>query len=253
MRFFIRTGLAAGVVVIVLALVSVSWIEYSARNSCASVGSPAAPLQIAHDKGSTTLVDEIVPEYQIGEKHSIFIEAPPARVFDSLKRAKDDEQSVIKLFDLLPVIAGKRDASSLSEDEKPLYEMLRETSGLVLEKPNKEFVAANIATMDEHIPSTPNTVRGFVTYRLRYNEMKLPVSFRVDPEEGGSRLTTETRIMFAVRNLCRDYFWYWGIIYPGSSLLRIDFLEAVKHRAEAALSPDARGKYLETALDGGMA
>jgi hypothetical protein len=92
-----------------------------------------------------------------------------------------------------------------------------------------------------------------LSWRLRHNEMKLPVSFRVDPEEGGSRLTTETRIMFADRNLCHDYFWYWGIIYPGRSLFRIGFLEAVKHRAEAVLLPDARGKYLDTALDGGMA
>jgi len=202
---------------------------------------------------STALVDEIVPEYQIGEKHSIFIKAPPALVFDSLKSAKDDEQSVIKLFNLLPVIAGKRDATSPAEDEKPLYERLRETSGLVLEKPNKEFVTANIATMDEHISSTPNTVRGFVAYRLSHNEMKLPVSFRVDPEDGGSRFTTETRIMFAGGKPCHDYGWYWGVIYPGSSLLRIDFLEAVKYRVEGALSPDAQGKYLETALDGGMA
>ena len=253
MRFFVRTGLAAGVVVVVLALASLSWIEYSARSSCASVGGPAASLQIAHDEGSTALVDEIVPEYQIGEKHSVSIEAPPARVFDSLTRARFDEQSVIKLFDLLPVVAGKQDASSLSEDEKPLYETLRETSGLVLEKPNKEFVTGNIATVDEHVPSTPNTVRGFVAYRLRHNEIKLPVSFRVDPEAGGSRLTTETRIVFADRNLCHDYSWYWGIIYPGSSLLRIDFLEAVKRRAEAALSPDAQGKHPKTALDGGMA
>ena len=251
MRFFIRTGLAAGVFVVVLALASVSWIGYSARSSCASLGGPAASLQIAHHEGSTALVDDIVPEYQIGEKHSVFIEAPPARVFDSLKRAKFDEQSVIKLFNILPVIAGKQDASSLSEDEKPLYETLRETSGLVLEKPNKEFVTASIATVDEHVPSTPNTVHGFVAYRLGHNEVKLPVSFRVDPEAGGSRLTTETRILFADRNLCHDYFWYWGVIYPGSSLLRIDFLKAVKHRAEAALSPDAQGKELRTALEGG--
>jgi hypothetical protein len=249
-KFLVRTELVTGIVVVALVLTSALWAEYSARSSCASVGSPAASPQRANGS-PVTLVDETLPGYQIAEKHSIFIEAPPARVFDSLKRAKDDEQSVIKLFNLLPVIAGKRDASSLSEGEKPLYEMLRETSGLVLEKPNKEFVTANIATVDEHIPSTPNTVRGFVAYRLRHNEMKLPVSFRVDPEKGGSRLTTETRIMFADRNLCHDYGWYWGVIYPGSSLLRISFLEAVKRRAESALSPDTQGKYLETALDGG--
>lgn len=47
MRFLVRTGLATGAVVIVLALSSVSWREYSARSSCASVGSPASSLQTA--------------------------------------------------------------------------------------------------------------------------------------------------------------------------------------------------------------
>jgi hypothetical protein len=251
-RFFVRTGLAAGVAVVVLALASVSWIEYSARSSCASVGTPAVPPRVAHD-GNSTLIEEIVPVYQIGEKHSVFVEAPPGRVFDSLKRAKSDEQTASRLFDLPPPIAGKRDASSLSEDGKPLYEALRESSGLVVEKPDRELVTANIATTDEHTPSTPNTVGGFVAYRLRHNEMKLPLSFQVQPAGSGSRLTTETRIMFADGDLCHDFGWYWGVIYPGSSLVRTDFLEAVKHRTETTSSSGGQGTFSQRAFDGGMA
>lgn len=253
MRFFIRTGLAAGLAVVVLALASVSWIEYSARSSCASVGGSAVPLRIANDGESYTLIEELVPRYQLGERHSVFVEAPPTRVFQSLKRAEGDEQPVVKLFDLLPVIAGKRDSSSLSEHGKPLYSMLRETSGLVVENPNRELVTANIATADEHTPSTPKTVRGFVAYRLKHSEMKLPLSFRVEPEEGGSRLTTETRIMFADRGLCHDFGWYWGVIYPGSSLVRTDFLEAVEHRAETALLSYGRARHLNNTSNGGAA
>ncbi len=253
MRFFIRTGLAAGAAVVVLALASVSWIEYSARSSCASVGGSAVPLRIAHEEEGSTLIEEIVPRYQLGERHSVFVEAPPELVFESLKRAKGDERPVVKLFDLLPLIIGKRDASSLSEDGKPLYGTLRETSGLVVERPDRELLTANIATADEHTPSTPNTVRGFVAYRLRHNEMKLPVTFRVEPESGGSRLTTETRVMFAEGDLCHDFGWYWGVIYPGSSLVRVELLKAVEHRAETSSSPDDRTKHPETASNGGVA
>lgn len=253
MRFFIRIGLSAGVAVVVLALASVSWIEYSARSSCASVGGSAVPLRIAHEEESSTLIEEIVPRYQLGERHSVFVDAPPERVFESLKRTEVDEQPVVKLFDLLPVIVGKRDASSFSEDGQPLYVMLRETSGLVVERPDRELLTANIATADEHTPSTPNTVRGFVAYRLRHNEMKLPVTFRVEPESGGSRLTTETRVMFAEGDLCHDFGWYWGVIYPGSSLVRVELLKAVEHRAETSSSPDDRTKHPETASNGGVA
>jgi hypothetical protein len=209
--------------------------------------------QVARGAEGRALVDKVLPVYQFGEKHSIFVDAAPERVFDALERTKSEGQTAIRLFDLLPVIAGKRDAASLSGDGKPLYEMLRGTSGLVLEEPNRELVTANIATVDEHTPRTPQTVRGFVAYRLRHNEMKLPVSFRVDPDEGGSRLTTETRIAFADRNLCRGFGWYWGAIYPGSSLVRADFLRAVKHRAETASSSGGQGTFLQRALDGGTA
>jgi hypothetical protein len=246
----IRTGLVTGAVVLVLMLASAAWIGYSTRTSCASIGSPAAPQQTTYNKKGHALVDEILPVYHFGEKHSVFVEAAPRRVFDSLQRTKDEEQAAIRMFDLLPVIAGKRDASSFSGHGKPLYEMLRETSGLVLEEPKRELVTANIATVDEHTPRTPQTVRGFVVYRLRHNEMKLPVSFRVDPEERGSRLTTETRIAFADRALCRGFGWYWGTIYPGSSLVRADFLRAVKHRSETASSGN-RGTFTETTADGG--
>lgn len=102
MRFLFRTGLATGAVVIVLALASVSWREYSARSSCASVGSPASSLQTA-DGTSAMLVDEALPEYQIGEKHSVFIEAPPERMFESLKRDTGRKHPVIELFELLMI------------------------------------------------------------------------------------------------------------------------------------------------------
>ncbi len=254
MRFLVRTGLMTGVVIVVLALASGSWIEYSARSSCADVGRSTNPRQAAPDAEKPMLVDEVLPEFQLGEKHSVFMEAPPERAFESLKRVTYDEQPKGRLLNLLPVILGQREAPS---EEEPLYEMLRDEDGLVLEEPNREAVTANIASADEHTPATPNAVRGFLAYRLRHNEMKVTDNLRVDPEEGGSRLTTETRMMFDDRRLCHDFGRYWGVIYPGSSLIRTDFLEAVERRAErdagTALSPDDPGKHLESARVGGVA
>ena len=64
--------MTTGVITIVLAVISVSWAEYSARSSCASAGSSAASSHAA-EVGSATLIDEFMPEYQIREKHSILI------------------------------------------------------------------------------------------------------------------------------------------------------------------------------------
>jgi hypothetical protein len=197
-KFLVRTGLATGIVVVALILTSALWAEYSARNSCASVGSPAASPHRANTS-PVTLVDEALPGYQIAEKHSIFVEATPERVFDSLERDTGNEHPVLELFDLLKVF-GDQGASSLAEADKPVLDWLRSDGESVLEEPGREVVLVNGDTA--------------------------VVSFRVDPEDGGSRLTTETRIMFADRNLCHDYCWYWDVIYPGSSLLRIDFMRS---------------------------
>ena len=212
MRFFARNGFATGVVVVVLALTSALWAEYSARSSCASVGSPAASHQRA-DGFPVELVDETLPGYQIAEKHSIFVEATPERVFESLERDTGGEHPVLELVDLLKVF-GNRGASSLAEADKPVLDWLRTGNGSILEKPGREVVLVNGDTG--------------------------VVSFRVDPEKSGSRIATETRITFDDQHSCRRFGRYWGVIYPGSSLHRVYLLETVRHRVETASSPNDR-------------
>lgn len=206
MKFLVRTGLATGMVVVVLILASALWAEYSARGSCVSVGSPAASAQRA-DGSSDTLVDGALPGYQIGEKHSIWVDAAPARVFESLERDAGGEHPILRLFGLLTVF-GDRGASSLSEGDEPVLDWLRPGSEEVLEEPGREVV---LVADDTGV-----------------------VSFRADPEAGGARVVTETRIMFDDRASCRQFGRYWGVIYPGSSLHRVFLLETVRHRVEAA-------------------
>jgi len=60
------------------------------------------------------------------------------------------------------------------------------------------------------------------------------MNFVVEPEgEGWSQVTTETRIFAPEASVRRKFGAYWRVIYPGSSLLRIGWLEAIRRRAEA--------------------
>jgi hypothetical protein len=211
-RFLFRTGLATGVAVVVLILASALWAEYSARGSCASVGSPAASAQRA-DGSSDTLVDEALPGYQIEEKHSIWVGAPPARVFDSLERDAGGEHPILSLFGLLTVF-GERRTPSLSEADEPVLDWLRTGRVEALEGPGREVVLIADDTG--------------------------AVSFSADPEAGGARVVTETRVAFHDRASCRQFGRYWGVIYPGSSLHRVYLLETIRHRVEVAASPDNR-------------
>lgn len=79
----------------------------------------------------------------------------------------------------------------------------------------------------------PDTAQGFYAYRLGRDEMKGAVNLRVDAEEGGCRLTTETLMAYGGGASCRGFGRYWGVMYPGSSLLRIELLKTIKHRVES--------------------
>jgi hypothetical protein len=224
-KFLVRTALATGMAAVVLVLASALWAKYSARNSCASVGNPAASAQGA-DGSSETLVDEALPGYQIREKHSIFVEATPERVFDSLERGAGGEHPILRLFGLLRVF-GERGATSPSEGGEPVLDWLRTGSEEALEGSSREAV---LVADDTGV-----------------------VSFRVEPEGGGARLTTETRIIFDDQASCRQFGRYWGVIYPGSSLHRVYLLETVRHRVEAAASQEGQTRHLDTAPKGGLA
>lgn len=58
--------------------------------------------------------------------------------------------------------------------------------------------------------------------------------FVTDAGDGASRVVTETRILATDAAARRRFGLYWRVIYPGSALIRVMWLRAVKRRAEQA-------------------
>lgn len=154
----------------------------------------------------------------------------------------------------MPAITGNGNAPLFSE-EKSIYEELRSSSGLVLEEPKRELAVADIITADGRASSAPNTGQEFAAYRLGHDEAKGVVNLRVDPVEGGSRLTTATLMMYGDSASCRNFGRYWAVIYSGSSLLRIELLETIKRRSEHSMVSVSIGRQegSRTAIDGSVA
>lgn len=59
------------------------------------------------------------------------------------------------------------------------------------------------------------------------------MNFRVAPEDGGSLITTETRVFASTASARRGFTWYWRLIHPGSALIRRSWLHAIRKRAES--------------------
>ena len=68
--------------------------------------------------------------------------------------------------------------------------------------------------------------------------IKIAMNFRIQEVDATHcTLTTETRVYAAGPQVVHGFAAYWRMIYPGSSLLRYEWLRAIKRRAEVA--PDA--------------
>ena len=60
------------------------------------------------------------------------------------------------------------------------------------------------------------------------------MNFHVEPVgPGASRLVTQTRVAATDSLATRRFAAYWRVIYPGSALIRLMWLRAIKSRAEA--------------------
>ena len=63
--------------------------------------------------------------------------------------------------------------------------------------------------------------------------VRAATDLRVEPAAGGSRVTTETRILATDPAARRRFARYWRVVGVGSALIRRDLLRAVRRRAEA--------------------
>jgi hypothetical protein len=69
---------------------------------------------------------------------------------------------------------------------------------------------------------------------IRPHDAIAAMNFLVTPDgRGGSFLSTETRVATVSPSARRNFAVYWRIIRPGSGLIRVMWLRAIRKRAES--------------------
>jgi hypothetical protein len=181
---------------------------------------------------ATTRLDEFMPVWQFRESHTIDVAAPPAQVFDAIKRVRADEILFFRTLTwirrggraLPPGIlnAGTRE-SLIDVALKGGFVRLAEDS-------SRELVIGTVVV-------APAGTRGTLTPEVF--RRKLPpgfalaaMNFLVAPDgAGNSRVNTETRVFANSPGAARRFAPYWRLIYPGSAMIRRMWLRAIKRRA----------------------
>lgn len=224
---------------LVLAFAGLVWLLRRKRGALAMIGGGLAitivgmllPARESRVARVESRLDEFIPVWQFHEVHSIRIDAPPARVYEAIRRVRADE---IALFRALTWI--RRGGRELPEsilnagDEASLIDVATRTGFIYLaDDAPRELAVGTIIARSQPRELTPQLFRETLPPGFTLAAM----NFVVHPDGTGSRVTTETRVYSNSDAARRRFAAYWRAIYPGSALIRRMWLRAVARRAEA--------------------
>jgi hypothetical protein len=200
----------------------------------AGVSLPAPEKRIA---ARTTILDDVMPAYQFAEFHAIRIAAPRERVFAAIGDVTANEITLFRTLTWIRRLGRPgRDSILNPPAGEPLLAVATRSGFVKLaEEPDREIVLGTLAVAppgwraNKDNKPTPEDFKA-----LRAPGFALAaINFRVtDRTNGETLITTETRIYATDASARTKFAAYWRTIYPGSALLRVMWLRAIRSRAE---------------------
>jgi hypothetical protein len=183
-------------------------------------------------------LDDFMPRWQFDERHAIVVAAPPATVFEAIRKVSADE---IRLFGLLTSIrrGGRKGPESIvnAPAQQPLLDVATRTTFVWLaDEPPRELVVGTIVAAPQGFRRRGGKVTPELFGRPLQPDFALAaMNFIVAPDgRGGSLVSTETRVFANDRSSMRRFAAYWRLIRPGSDIIRRMWLRAIKRRAEGS-------------------
>jgi hypothetical protein len=196
------------------------------------VNLPASETRV---EARATHLDEFLPADQFVEFHWTRVKAPREGVYAAIREVTAGE---ITLFRALTWIRrggqfGKESILNAPHD-KPLLDVALRTGFMKLaEEPNREIVMGTLVAAPKGArlkkDPTPQDFKalqspGFGLAAINFRQE--------DAANRGTILTTETRVYATDASVRKKFSAYWRVIYPGSALIRVMWLPAIKSRAK---------------------
>ena len=190
-----------------------------------------APLVVPN---RVSRLDDFIPAYQFDEVHLAQVHAPPGAVYAAIKKVTAGE---IRFFRTLTWMRsphlGRTGESILAAPlDKPLLDVAMRSGFLLLaDVPLRELVFGSLG-VGPPLHVTDPTPRDFLDFN-RPGYAKIAMNFWIEPQRGGwSTVRTETRVYATDASALRRFGAYWRVILPGSAIIRVMWLRAIKERAE---------------------
>ncbi len=175
------------------------------------------------------LLDRFIPEYDVHERHTITVKAPPEAVIRAARglRPRDVPLTVILMaLRTLPSMVRRREAP-LTFNEPVIDQFLQAGFVLLADEPD-ELVIGAVGRFWSAAGSLKRVARGeFADFR-EPGYAKGAMNFRA----GNGTLSTETRVQATDDDARRSFGRYWRAIKLGSGAIRAEWLRAIRRRAE---------------------
>ena len=194
---------------------------------------PASMIRVAQPK---TRLDDIMPEYQFFERHSARIHARPEQVMQAIRQSTfGDLKSLVTLLKIRGAALRTPFHTGDWQDKRVLDAF--SASGYLFGGSEHEIAMFGVWNVRTNHRPEVHTLQEFADYREQ-GAVKMAFDFNVEEAgEGWSTISTETRILALDDLTRRGMARYWRLIVPGSGLLRLQWLDGIKKRAESMPNP----------------
>jgi hypothetical protein len=201
-----------------------------------ALGTLLLPYRNQEAASRVTKLDDWMPRWQVGERHTLRIAAPPAKVFAAIHEMRADEILLFRTLTAIRRCGGSGPESILNAPEqKPLLDVATQTTFILLEnEAPRELVLGTVIAAPRAARESRRLEPDLFRKTLPPGVVLATMNFVVTPaDDGGSTVTTETRVHANSPAALRRFGIYWRLIHPGSDIIRRMWLRAIALRAEA--------------------
>ena len=182
----------------------------------------------------SSLIDGVIPAFEFNEHHSIRIAAPADRVYKAVFEVTADEIAGYRTLTWMRCFGRCPEGNLMNPAAHAPLLATALSSGFrkLAETPNEELVFGTLVAAPAGAARREWTLEAFVAL-AEPGYAKAVMNFRLQPAGGGvTILDTETRVHATDPATVRAFATYWRTILPGSALIRVAWLRAIKRRAE---------------------
>ncbi|RPI25894.1 MAG: hypothetical protein EHM61_13175 [Acidobacteria bacterium] len=194
---------------------------------------PAGSRRIA---ARESRLDDFMPDYHFSERHEVRVRANTAKVKAAIEKVTFDELRVYHALMRVRGLAAGRNVKTNAIGQKRVLEvLLNPASGFIkLDEDSQEIVFGMAGRpWAAGRPLRWESKEAFQAFNAPHS-VKIVCNLRVEDEGGGwSRIVTETRIRATDDSARRTMGMYWRMVYPGSGMIRRNWLNAIRDRAES--------------------